>query len=228
MAYCVIVPAYEESGRIGKTIAGIREQGPDVVVVDDGSTDGTADAARAAGAVTIEHETNMGKGVALNTGLAYASRQGYEFVITMDADGQHDPCDIPAFVDAFERTGAAVIVGSRMDRCGGMPFVRRQTNRFMSWLLSLKMGQRVPDTQSGFRLYRQDMLPFVGADSAGYAAESEVLLRLADRGVRIGSVPIRVIYGDETSKIRPIGDTIRFFAMLRRYNRSRKPEGENR
>ena len=102
-----------------------------------------------------------------------------------------------------------------------MPFIRRMTNRFMSWLLSREMGQRVPDTQSGYRLYAREVLGMLKVDSARFAAESEVLLSLSDEGVKIGSSPIQVIYSDEKSKINPVRDTMRFFQMLHDYRGKR-------
>lgn len=218
-AYCVIVPAFQEQERIAETISGILAFCGNVIVVDDGSGDQTAARAEAAGATVLRHDTNKGKGAALQTGLQYAGQKHFEYVITMDADGQHDPADLPAFMEACGRDRPAVLVGNRMDNPGDMPLVRRLTNRFMSWLLSRRMGQRVPDTQNGYRLYRHDVLPLVTAQAHGFAAESEVLLNIAAQGIRIGSVPIRVIYRQEQSKIRPVRDTFRFFAMLRRYNR---------
>jgi glycosyltransferase involved in cell wall biosynthesis len=214
---CVLVPAYQEQGRIGPVVAGIRRFFDSVVVVDDGSTDATAREAEAAGAVVVRHPVNRGKGVALKTGLRYAAEKGYAYVITMDADGQHDPGDIPAFLDAYRQTQCPVIIGSRMHALSAMPRVRRWTNIYMSWLLSRAIGQTVPDTQCGFRLYRLDVFAAAGGESERFAAESETLLRLGERGVKMGSVPIKVIYRDERSKINPVTDTIRFFRMLRRH-----------
>ena len=222
------MPAYREARRIGETVAGIRRYCANVIVVDDGSDDDTAQAAREAGADVLVHEVNRGKGAALETGFGRAREQGYGFVITMDGDGQHDPADIPAFLEAFDRDGTPVLVGNRMSDPRAMPLVRRLTNRFMSRLLSRKMGQRVPDTQSGFRLYSAKVLPFLETGSTRFAAESEVLLGLADAGFRIGAVPMRIIYRDEKSKIRPVRDTIRFFGMLRRYDRERAARGSGR
>jgi len=217
--YCVIVPAYQESGRIGRVVEAIREYCPDVIVVDDGSSDSTAAEAERAGATVLRNRVNMGKGIALDVGMAHAREGGYDFVITMDADGQHAPSDIPVFVEEYSRSGIPVLIGNRMSDPGTMPAVRRLTNRFMSWLLSRKMGQRVPDTQCGYRLYSTDCLPPPMPESGRFAAESEVLLHIAAQGVKIGSVPIKVIYGDEKSKINPVKDTVRFFAMLRRFER---------
>jgi glycosyltransferase involved in cell wall biosynthesis len=217
-----IVPAFREAGRIGPVVRAIVATGIDAVVVDDGSGDGTDTEAREAGAIVVRHEVNKGKGAALNTGFAYAQASGYDVVVTMDADGQHDPAELPRFVDAYRRTRIPVLVGNRMSDVSTMPLVRKLTNLFMSWLLSRMMGQFIPDTQCGYRLYRCDLLSFVATGSSGFAAESEVLLRLADRGIRMDSVRIKTIYGDEKSKINPVADTVRFFSMLLRYRKERR------
>ena len=226
---CVVVPAYQEQGRIGSVVVEIRKHGADVVVVDDGSTDLTAEEARKAGAVVIRHEANKGKGAALATGFEYARSHGVGVVITMDADGQHAPSDLPAFLEAYRGTGCPVIVGNRMGTTGAMPLIRRLTNRYMSWLLSRRIGQHVPDTQCGFRLFRTDVIPALSGASTRFAAESEILIELGDRGVRSGAVPIQVIYGDEKSKINPLRDTIRFFKMLRRHRnrREKRKDGDH-
>lgn len=219
LSLCVVLPAFQEEGRIGKVVEGIRKRCEHVVVVDDGSTDATAAEARGAGAVVISHERNRGKGAALNTGFFHAREHGFEAVVTMDADGQHDPADIPALVEEYRRSGAQVVIGNRMGDPRRMPLVRRLTNRYMSWLLSRRMGQRMPDTQCGFRLYKLSALPVAIPASSRFAAESEILLLLARRGTRMSSAPIRVIYGDEKSKIRPVRDTVRFVKMLLEFDR---------
>jgi glycosyltransferase involved in cell wall biosynthesis len=219
--FCVIVPAYREGGRIGEVVRGILKHAAHVVVVDDGSPDNTAGEAEKAGATVLRHGVNRGKGIALNTGFDYARKNGFEFVITLDADGQHDPEEIPRFVETYRRTGTPVLIGNRMDRADAMPLVRRWTNRYMSRLLSRRMGQRVPDTQVGYRLYRCDVIPQVPEESGRFAAESEILLLLAEKGIAIGAVPIQVIYRGEKSKINPIRDTLRFYRMLRRHRKRR-------
>ena len=217
-----VVPAYREAKRVGRTVSQLLAQCGQVVVVDDGSGDGTAEAARDAGATVVVHAENRGKGVALQTGFARALELGAEIVITLDADGQHSPEDVAAFLDLHESQGHEVIVGNRMNNKKSMPIIRRCTNRFMSWLLSRIMKQRVPDTQNGYRLYEAKVLPYVLSESRGFAAESEQLLYLAYRGFRIGAVPVQTIYGDEKSKIHPVRDTIRFLNMISRYYRHRK------
>lgn len=217
----VVVPAYRESSRVGDTVRAIRKLCDTVIVVDDGSKDGTAEEARSAGADVIVHDRNRGKGVALETGFRRAQELNADVVITLDADGQHDPEDIPSFLRQYSSAGQEVIVGNRMANKGNMPLVRRWTNRLMSAFLSALMRQWVPDTQNGFRLYSIKALPFVKAESRGFAAESEQLLYLAYQGFQIGSVPVRTIYGNEKSKIHPLRDTFRFFNMVARYYRHR-------
>ena len=219
--FCVVIPGYREGERIGAVVRAVRQFVDAVLVVDDGSDDNTAAAAREAGAEVIVHEVNKGKGAALDTGFGWAREHGYECIITMDADGQHAPDDLPGFIEGYRESGTPVLIGNRMDSPDGMPLVRRLTNRYMSWLLSRQMGQRVPDTQCGYRLYRGDVLDDISCESSRFDAESEVLLALAVNGVRMGSVPIRVIYGDEKSKINPVRDTFRFYAMLRRFRAER-------
>jgi len=218
--YCVIIPAFNEERAIGAVVAATCAHPVAVVVVDDGSTDATAERARAAGAHVIALSPNRGKGGALEAGFAYAREQGFEAVITLDADGQHPPTEIAEFIAAYEATGAPAILGNRLHEPtgpAGMPWIRRRTNRFMSRLLSRIMHQEVPDTQNGYRLYRVDLLPLVAVRSGGFAAESEILLRIAERGHRIHSIPTQTVYGDEESKIHPLRDTIRFIRMLRKY-----------
>jgi hypothetical protein len=140
----------------------------------------------------------------------------------MDGDGQHAPSDLPNFVKTFLESGTPVLVGNRMADTRRMPWVRRMTNRFMSWLLSREMGQWVPDTQCGYRLYALAVMPENAAESKRFAAESEILMELSHRGFKIGSVPIATIYGNEKSKIHPVKDTYRFYKMLRHYRQRAK------
>jgi len=220
--YCVIIPSYMEAKRIAEVVSHVLRYVKAVVVIDDGSADATSEEARKAGATVIRHDINKGKAAALKTGLDYARNCGFHVVICMDGDGQHDPDDIPTFIEAYVRTGVPALIGNRMGDLTNMPLIRQWTNKFTSWFLSREMNQYVPDTQCGYRLYRCDIIPFVSADSERFAAESEILLRIADHGLRIDAVPIKTVYRDEKSKIRPFKDSIRFFSMMRRYRKSRK------
>ena len=222
----MLIPAYREGNRIAAVVQETRDYCPtaEIVVIDDGSDDETADAAAAAGATVLEHVHNQGKGAALVTGFNHARETGADLVITLDGDGQHAPSDIPAFLQAHARTRSPVIVGNRMGNLTAMPRLRRFVNRFMSDLLSRRMGQFVPDSQCGFRLYHRSTFPQNGVDDRfrRFEAESEILLRLSLAGCKIGSVPIQTIYGDETSKVRPFVDTWRFFRMLGRFRKIKK------
>ncbi len=218
-----LIPAYEEERRIGDIVGTTRHYVDRLVVVDDGSHDGTAAVADTAGATVLRHDHNRGKGAALRTGFEFIRRQGGGIVICLDADGQHDPAEIPKFVSAYRRTGIPVLIGNRMADPAGMPRIRRWTNYLMSSILSREMKQYIPDTQCGYRLFARETLPFLQGRTDRFAADSEVLLRLAARGIRIGSVRIRTIYRDERSKIRPFRDTIRFFRMLHDWRHSPHP-----
>ena len=162
----------------------------------------------------------------MNTGFRHVLAQGdhYDAVVVLDGDGQHLPEEIPAFAAKFAETRAAAIVGTRMDDTARMPLVRRLTNRFMSGLLSRQMGQRIPDTQCGFRLYRRDVLPLLLEHGrfAGFAADSEALLLISLEGHAIPSVRVSTVYGDERSKIHPARDTIRFIRLLLHFRAVRR------
>ncbi len=219
---CALLPAFHERGRIGAVVSEVRAYVGTVLVVDDGSNDGTAEEAEAAGATVIRHDVNRGKGVALQTGFEAARQRGFEAVVTLDADGQHLPAEIPKFIEAYQRTGIPVLIGNRMWNPRGMPRIRRWTNQFMSWLLSREMKQYVPDTQCGYRLFRCDVIPYIQATSERFAAESEILLHVAARRMRIDNVRITTVYGDEKSKINPWTDTVRFFQMLHAHRQRRR------
>jgi len=212
MKICVIIPVYNEADHIGQLVADVKKQLSDVVVVDDGSRDGSAESARPAGAVVLTHETNRGKGAALATGFAYALKGGWDAVLIMDGDGQHACEDIRAFCSAAE--DADVIVGNRLLDARNMPLVRYLTNRFMSFVVSRSAGCRIPDSQCGFRLIRRRVLATVVCGTEHYEAESELLVEAARQGYRIVSVPVKTIYRKEKSKIRPFTDTIRFIKLM--------------
>jgi len=218
----VIIPAFNEAERIGAVVAKVRDMGCKVLVVDDGSSDDTAAAARAAGAEVFAHAENRGKGAALDSGYREARKLGCKVLITMDGDGQHLPEDIPNFIEAYNRTRIPVIIGNRLLAEENMPLVRRWTNHFMSWLLSRQMGQYLPDTQCGFRLFRCDVVPYVKTLTTRFEAESEILMHVAARGIEMGWVRVSTVYGKEKSKVSPLRDTIRFFRMFYKYSHKRR------
>ncbi|HPF71715.1 MAG TPA: glycosyltransferase family 2 protein [Candidatus Krumholzibacteria bacterium] len=216
MTVGAILPALNAARFLPDVIADIRRRQPGlrVLVVDDGSTDGTADTARQAGAEVIVHEVNKGKGEALKTGYRWALESGIDWVFTMDSDGQHLPAEMQGFLDAVLGDRLDVVVGTRMARTEGMPWIRLMTNRFTSWVVSRLAGCPIPDSQNGYRLYRTRLLDGVRLKTSRYDSESEILVRLARRGARIGSAPISTVYGDEKSSINPFVDTGRFFRLV--------------
>jgi len=182
--------------------------------VDDGSTDASLAIARRAGVVTVVHEHNAGKGAALANGIARAAAMGADYAITLDADEQHDPDDIPAFLRRWGETRADIIVGNRLQDPAGMPTLRLWTNHVTSWVVSLLARARIPDSQNGYRMICAALYAQLGVRSVRYEAESELLIRAGRAGARIASVPVRTIYGEERSAINPLVDTGRFLRLV--------------
>jgi glycosyltransferase involved in cell wall biosynthesis len=211
-----ILPAYNAARFLTDVIGQIRSLHPDVrvLVVDDGSSDGTSETARQAGAEVIVHQVNQGKGEALKTGYRWALDQNLDWVFTMDSDGQHLPSEMQGFLDAAVAQQCDVVVGTRMAEVRDMPWIRLKTNQFTSWVISRLAGQHIPDSQNGYRLYRAACLRGVKLRTKRYDSESEILVRLARRGHLIGSAPITTVYGDEESSINPFVDTGRFFRLV--------------
>ncbi|MBI3324859.1 MAG: glycosyltransferase family 2 protein, partial [Candidatus Omnitrophica bacterium] len=177
----------------------------------------TARLATEAGAMVISHLRNRGKGVALRTGFAFALQQGYDAVVTMDSDGQHDPEEIPRLLQASEEPHAAIVIGHRLLDNAHMPRIRRWTNWFMSSVVSLLTRQQIPDSQCGFRVIRRHVLDALRLSGRRFDLETELLLAAARRGWRVSSVPIRAIYHDHASYIHPIMDGVRFVGLVLRY-----------
>lgn len=218
MRVCAVIPAYQEEGRIGPVVAEARRYVGEVIVVDDGSTDSTAEEARRAGAQVVSHERNLGKGAALLRGFQEAKAAGFEGAVTLDADGQHSPAEIPLLLDAL--AGADLVLGNRMGTAEEMPLVRRLTNRVMSAVISRLCRQRIADTQTGFRAVRLEPLLSLPFEASHFDFESEMLIRMARAGARIAEVPVTTVYGvGERSKIRPCRDTLRFLRLLVRSRR---------
>jgi glycosyltransferase involved in cell wall biosynthesis len=196
-----LIPGYQEGPRIAAVVEAARRYLP-VVVVDDGSTDDTAAQAEAAGATVLVQRPNAGKGAALRAGFRHALDQNAAAVVTLDADGQHDPAEIPSFLAAFEASGAELIIGRR--DFGSMPPIRRLSNTLGGWVFSAAVGRRVADNQSGYRLIgRRLMTALLDSDEPGFEFEVEMIARCIALGLPIADVPIRTIYAGEPSHIRP-------------------------
>jgi glycosyltransferase involved in cell wall biosynthesis len=216
-AILALIPAYEEGPRIGAVVEAARRYLP-VVVIDDGSTDDTADRARAAGATVIRQVPNAGKGAALRSGFRHALEAGAPAVVTLDADGQHDPAEIPAFLERFEARRAELIIGQRDLRA--MPPVRRLSNTVGGVTLAVALGRWVPDNQSGYRLIgRTLMRALLDSDEQGFEFEVEMIARCLALGLPIDSVPIRTIYAGEPSHIRPWRHFTEFVRVTRKARR---------
>lgn len=216
MKTCVIIPAFNESKAIAGLVKAVKARIPDVVVIDDGSTDNTAELARQAGAVVIGFTHNAGKGKVLKDGFDYAVKNGYDAVIAMDADGQHSPDDLTTITGGAALAGAGIVVGNRMGNPEKMPPSRFATNLLMSLIISLICRQNIPDTQCGYRLIKTDVLKKMNLISSNYEIESELLIKASRMKFKIVSVPIKSVYDGQLSLINPFVDTWRFIAMLGR------------
>jgi glycosyltransferase involved in cell wall biosynthesis len=213
-----VIPAYLEEKHIADVVGRTLQQLNHLLVIDDGSTDATAETARKAGAEVIVHPQNRGKGESIKTGLRHWLERDFTYVIILDGDGQHRPEEIERFLAAAV-TRAELLVGTRMNDVREMPLLRRSVNRYMSASISRLCGQPIPDTQCGFRMVHRSLIPDLlgGADRFEY--ETEMLILASRKGCRIESVPITTVYSDEVSSIHPVRDTIRFFQLMRRYQK---------
>jgi glycosyltransferase involved in cell wall biosynthesis len=218
-ACAAVIPCLNEQAAIGAVVASVRQELPRIIVVDDGSTDDTAAICRSSGAFVLRNGTTLGKGAALQLGLAYARQSGCRWALTMDGDGQHSTGDISSFFGCAARTSAALIIGDRMGHASQIPFIRRWVNRWMSRRLSNLTGRFLPDSQCGFRLVNLDDWARMTIEVSYFEIESEMLFRFAKAGLAIEFVPIQVIYKKERSKIHPLRDTVRW---LRWYARARR------
>lgn len=196
-----LIPAYNEANHIPAVVSGVKAFLP-VLVVDDGSIDETAALAGAAGADVIRQSPNQGKGTALRAGFRWALEKGYDAVLTLDADGQHDPLEIPKFLAAFENQRSDLIIGAR--GFSQIPPVRRLANTLGRWMLSWALGQPIPDNQSGYRLISKRLIEVIlGSNEQGFEYEVEMIAICIQRGYSLSWVPIRTIYAGEVSHIKP-------------------------
>jgi glycosyltransferase involved in cell wall biosynthesis len=207
----VLIPALNAEGSIGAVIRSATPYVAQVVVVDDGSSDRTGAVAKEAGATVLRHEVNRGKGAALKTGFQWAVDNGFDGVITLDADGQHLPSEIPRFVDCHRQTNADLIIGGRSHLFHEMLPRRRRANQFSAWTISAAAGTHVPDSQSGFRFYSLPLLRRVRLLTDGFDMESEVIVRAGRHRFKIVTIPIDLgfVDGQSTSHYKPLKDTLR-------------------
>jgi len=210
--FLALIPAYNEARRIIPVIHGALEHLP-VLVVDDGSSDNTAAAAESEGALVLRQDPNQGKGVALRAGFKSALHGGYQGVLTLDADGQHDPSEIPAFLEKYVSTQADLVIGAR--DFSQIPPLRRLANSLGRITFSWAVGQDIPDNQSGYRLISRRLLQeLLDSQEGGFEFEVEMIKVCIKRGYRLEWVPIRTIYADESSHISPLNHVRNFLRVV--------------
>ena len=212
-----LIPAFQEGPRIGAVVTTARRHLP-VVVIDDGSLDDTVAASERAGATVLRQVPNAGKGAALRAGFRHALAAGVDAVVTLDADGQHDPDEIPRFVRAFQQSRPGLIVGRR--DFSAMPPARRLANTVGGWAVSAAVGRHVPDNQSGYRLVGRTLMEaLLESDETGFEFEVEMIARCIALGLPIGWVPIHTIYAGAPSHIRPLRHLTEFVRVTRKARR---------
>jgi glycosyltransferase involved in cell wall biosynthesis len=205
----VLIPAYNAAASLRGVIEGIKGYAPSIMVVDDGSSDATAEVARAAGVPVLRHHINRGKGVALRTGFWFLLHQRYEAIITMDADGQHDPSYIPLLIRAAEEARGDIVIGSRAGEFNAMSRLRRFWNQLGVRAVSKLIGTPLTDTQSGYRLIKAEVLQGLPLRATGYEVELELLIKACKRGHHVVEIKVTTHYidGRHSSHFRPVRDT---------------------
>ena len=208
-----IIPAYNEQNKIGQVVRQVRAQGLPVLAVDDGSTDDTTNRAETAGAQIVRHEKNQGKGVALATGFRWALARDYDAVLTLDADGQHDPAEIPLFLKAHVENEHDLLIGAR--NFDDMPWTRYTMNMLGRWTFTWVMGEPMPDNQSGYRLLsRRLVAASLASKECGYEFEVDMIVICLQRGYTLGWVPIQTIYNGERSHINHVRHVYNYLRLL--------------
>lgn len=206
---CILIPAYNAQATLGFVLRKIEPLKIDTVVVDDGSSDETKRVALENGAHLLVHPVNLGKGAALRTGFQYLLQKDYQVVITLDADGQHEPSEIPSLLKIFQSVQPDILIASRAAAFGKMTFLRRFWNRLGVKAVSRLCHSDITDSQSGFRLIRSEVLKEVDLSTSRFETELELLINACKKGFRVLSVPIQAPYVDGTgsSHFRPVIDT---------------------
>lgn len=216
----VLIPVHDGGGALGRVVSALRAWPVEVLVVDDGSTDG-APQALAAGGVAVHHlSPRGGKGRAVREGLRLllSRTPPPPWILLMDGDGQHRPEEVGRFLSRM-RPGLDLLVGDRMGESAHMPGARRWTNRIGSTVLRWISGQAIPDTQCGYRALTAELAAKLDLESSGYDLETEVLLKSLRLGARWEAVPVSAVYEGEPSHFRGVPDTYRICMAALRYAR---------
>ena len=211
METIVVIPAYDSAEALSLLLPAVKAHLPDIVVVDDGSADETSPVSSREGVKVIRHEANRGKGAALKTGFSYALANGYDLIITLDSDGQHDPKYIPSFLQAYNESGADLIIGSRIGNKGDMPWDRRFSNRVTSRILTLILRKSIEDSQCGYRLISRRLLESISLESEKFELETEMIIKAVRAGFDIDFLPLVVKYEKSfPTHISRFADTLRW------------------
>ncbi len=210
----IIIPAFNAAASLPELIAGLMSHcdAGDILIIDDGSTDNTAELARRLSCRVISLPANRGKGAALKTGFAVALQEGFDAVVTLDADLQHPPEYLPRFQDAYGR--AELVIGRRAAAWHHMPAMRILSNTLTSLVVSIVGTTAIHDTQSGYRLITTTALRRLPLAADHYDLESELLLQAAHAGMSIAELPIPTVYGRSRSYINHLADTGRFLRQI--------------
>jgi len=206
MTVLIVVPVFNEAETVGHVVEAAREYGP-VLVVDDGSCDGSGEVARRAGAEVIRHAQRRGKGAAIRTGIAAARERGAAAMVTLDGDGQHRPSDLGLVLDAARGRRRTIVIGGRLDDAGALPPDRLNAIRVAGFFMNWACGLKLYDTQSGFRVYPIELFDDIRVRRGGFVFETEVLVAGVARGWGVHEVPVAALARvRERSRFRPISD----------------------
>ncbi len=219
MTYDIVIPAYNAQTSLPKLLESIRrlpQKPQSIIVVDDGSTDDTARVASGFKNVEVIRLTsNRGKGQALRSGMKhFLQHHSGDFLLLMDADGQHAAESIPLFLKHAETNRFDIIIGHRSRKVGVMPLARIFSNTMSSLITSWVVGQKILDSQCGFRLLRRSVVQEIPLTEDGFQIETELIVKAAKRGFSIGFVPIPTIYNGEKSYIKHVNDTMHFLNII--------------
>jgi glycosyltransferase involved in cell wall biosynthesis len=210
---CSVIPFYNEKETINTVISETLKYVQFVFAINDGSDDGFSNDAKEESKIKfINLDRNYGKGKALSVGFDKAVSAGFNYVVTLDADLQHEPKYIPKLIAGLQLFD--IVIGNRLKNLKGMPIQRRLSNKLTSFFLTVKTGQIILDSQCGYRAFRAEVLKEVKTNYLGFEAESEILVKAAKKGFKVGFVDIPTIYGDEKSKMRPAQAIVGFLKVL--------------
>ncbi|MDI6655071.1 MAG: glycosyltransferase family 2 protein [Candidatus Hydrothermarchaeota archaeon] len=217
MKTAVVIPASNEEKTIAKIVRETRKFIPDVIVVDDGSSDSTGIEAKKAGADVVRHIVNVGVGLATITGNEYAIRKGYEVIVNIDGDEQHFPKDIPRAIALLENSGLDIVFGSRfLTHSKEFPWVLKLGNKFLTLMNRLMFGSNITDTQTGFRVFRAEALKKLGIASSSYSICSEIAAKVGKRNLKYAEMPVETVFLDKF-KGTTILDGIKIFINMIRW-----------